>query len=370
MRDLVWIEISKTAVRHNHQEIRKLIGKNIIMAPCIKANAYGHGMIGIAKTLIENGVKWLSVNSIEEAEILRANKIKTEILIIGYVQLSQLKSVIKTDAHIFVYNKETVDELDKLAKNKKVKVHIKVDTGMSRQGVLFSQFEKFYQYIAKKKNILIEGVATHYATADELDDKIFKKQKTRFEQIYKKYKKEIKYWHAANSAATLLGKNNNFNMVRPGIAIYGCYPSVAVKKVCEKNNIMLKPVLSLKTKVTKIKTIGNGEVVSYGATWKAKQKTKIAVLPIGYYDGLFRQISNKAEVLIKGQRAKILGRICMDIMVVDTNRIKNVNLEDEVVIIGRQGKEEITLEELADKANTINYEITTQLRESLPRIFV
>lgn len=372
MKYLTWAEISKQNLAYNFSTLQKMAGQDTTLAPCIKANAYGHGIVSVTKELIRDGARWFCVNSIEEAILLRQEKIKANLLIIGYVQKSDLDKVIKTNSRIFVSNKNILDELDNLARKNKttIQIHIKVDTGMSRQGVLVSEFDNFYKYALTKKNIEIEGVATHYATADEPGNKIFEQQKNRFKKIYDKYRNKIKYWHAANSATLLLGENNGFNFARPGISIYGYYPSEEVKKICERKKIILKPVLTLKTKVAQVKEIAQGEIVSYGATWQARTKTKIAIIPAGYYDGLPRALSNKAEILIRGQKAKIIGRVCMDIMVADISKIKDAKSEDEVAIIGEQGIKKITADDIAKQAQTINYEILTNIRETMPKIFI
>lgn len=374
MRDLIWIEVNKKNIKHNIKTIRKIIGKNTIMAPAVKANAYGHGLIGYSKLILKYGADWLCVNSVWEAEQLRLAGIRKPILVIGYTQIANLYKIIDLRLKTIIYNIESAKKLSHLAKKARIKVpvHIKVDTGMSRQGVLVSNLVKFINDIKKWPNLYIEGIATHYATADELEkSSYFQKQFKAFKQVEGIAKQfRIKLLHSSNSAATLVHPDTHWQLARPGKSIYGHYPSEEVAKWCKKRKIMLKPTLSLKTKVAQVKEISKGTGVSYGVTFVARKKTMIAVLPIGYYDGLDRKLSNKGEVLIRGKRAKILGRVCMNMFVIDVSHIPNVKAEDEVVVIGKQGKERITVEEIAAKAGTINYEITTRLRESIERCYV
>ncbi len=376
MNNLIWIEISKSAIRHNIKVLRRLAGKNVILAPCVKANAYGHGLAGAAKAVLDSGADWVCVNSVDEGAILRAAKIKKPVLVIGFTRKKDLTRIIGLGLRATVYNYETAEILSGIARarNKKAKVHIKVDTGMSRQGVPHNEAVEFIGKVRRLPNIIIEGLLTHYACADDPEHPAcFRRQLDNFKALIERLKAgqiNIPYLHTANSAGTLLYKEAHFNFVRPGIAVYGYYPDKAVEVICKKKKILLKPSLTLKTKVAQVKTLPQGATVSYGCTFTAKRKTKMAVLPVGYYDGIDRKFSNRGEVFVCGKRAPILGRVCMNITVVDITNVNNVKPEEEAVIIGRQGKERITAEEVADNIGTINYEVTTRLRESIARIMV
>ncbi len=376
MNDRIWIEISKSRIKNNLQTIRHLIGDQVLLAPCVKANAYGHGIVEISRLVLEYGANWLCVDSIGEAEVLREGGILQPLLIMGYVQRSELPKILKLDSKIFLYNLHTAQALSGIAQKarRSASVHIKVDTGMSRQGIPTSEVIDFVNQVRKLPNLKVEGIATHFATADNPKDKThFQRQLASFRQIFEDLKKEeihIPIFHCCNSAATLLYPEAHFDLVRPGLSIYGYYPSQAVRDVCAQKNIKLLPALTLKTKITQIKEIPEGSCVSYGCTFVTERKTKIAILPIGYYDGLDRKLSNCGYALINGQKAKILGRVCMNMTIVDVTEIGDAAQEDEVVLIGRQGGEEISVEEMADLVGTINYEIITRLRESISRYYV
>lgn len=371
MNNLIWIELNKKNLLYNLRLLRQQIGAGIVMAPAIKANAYGHGLVEVARILEKSEADWLSVNSVDEAEILRLNKIKKPIMVIGYTQAEDLAKIIKYNLRAVVYDINIARRLNKLAK-KKVNIHIKVDTGMSRQGIMPNEAVSFFKQISRLKNLNIEGLATHFASSDEpKSPKYFYKQIETLHTVVEDLFMagfNFKYLHSSNSAATMLAPHAHFNLVRPGISIYGLYPSGDTKEVWNKLEPEIRPVLSLKTKVVMIKKIEKGTGVSYGSTFKAKKTTRLAVLPIGYYDGIDRGLSNCGEVLIRGQRCPIRGRVCMNIMMVDVSRLKSVRVGDEVVIIGKQGKNEFTVDDIASKIGTINYEVTTRLRESIGKI--
>ncbi len=374
MDELIWIEISKKAIQHNVKTLRQVVGRNVILAACLKANAYGHSLVQTAPLLAKSGIDWFCVDSIQEAELLKKLGVKKPILIIGYLLKKDLVKAVSFGARIFVYDLNKARELSQLAGKlkKKAKIHLKVDTGMGRQGVLAKDFGKFLEEILKLKNLKVEGVATHFASADEPGKPAyFRKQLKIFKQIVKLSKDKLGNGlivHSSNSAATLLYPEAHFDLVRLGGSIYGYYPSQEIKKICQQKGISIWPSLAFKTRVAHIKVLPKNSCLSYGCTFKTKKATKVALLPIGYFEGVDRKLSNRGYVLIHGKRAKILGRVCMNITLVDVSRIKNVKIEDEVVVIGRQGKGEISVEEVADWAGTINYEITTRLRGSIPRI--
>jgi len=371
MQSLIEIIISKKALKYNFKVIKNLTGRKVLIAPCVKSNAYGHGILQVAKTLISSGADWLSVESIEEAQILRKAGVKIPIQVIGYIQQKDLKKAVELRLILLVYNIETVKIISRF--KKQVNIVLKVDTGMGRQGVLPSDIVKFIRFVKKHKHINVLSIATHFATSDEPENKkYFLNQKQTLKKIINELKKNninISIYQCDNSGALLLNNDTHYNLIRPGISIYGLYPSESVRKICQKNNIFLKPSLTLKTKVAQIKVLQKGSYISYGATFKTKKKTRVAIIPIGYYDGLDRKLSNKGSVLIRGKRARILGRVCMNILIVDASNIKNIRQEDEVVVIGKQGNLEITAEEIAKQTKTINYEVITRLRESIKRIF-
>lgn len=377
MKDLIHIEVSQKAIINNLKQLRKSIGNGVMLVAAIKANAYGHGDEEVSKLLAREGVDWFCVNSIEEAETLRKSKIKNPVLIMGFVQKNDLTKVVDLDVRIFLYDLSTAKEMSKIAlqKGKRAIVHIKVDTGLSRLGILADKIFLFAKEVNKMKGLELEGVATHFATDDDgNDDGYFRKQLTIFRKVIDDLKKinglNKLMINGSSSAASIICNDLGFDIVRTGIAIYGYHSSEYVKNHCKKKGMKFIPALSFKTKVAQVKEITKDSYVSYGCDFKSKNKMMIAILPVGYYDGLDRKLSNKGFVLIKGKKARIIGRVCMNMMIVDVSSIANVRSEDEVVIIGNQGKEQITADDIARITGTINYEVLARLREGIVRYYV
>lgn len=372
--DLTWVEISKSAATHNLTEFRKLVTMDTILCPCVKGNAYGHGLVEMAKILGEAGADWLGVNALYEARALRDADISHPIYLLGYVSQENLAEAISLDCRIVVYNIETIDAIGTL--NKPVTVHIKVETGNNRQGILPEELEAFISRVQQYPHIRIEGIATHFANIEDTTDHAFaEKQLVLFEQAVQMLQEkgiDIPLKHCANTAATILFKKTHFNMVRPGIGVYGLWPSTETYVSYLKeigNGFSLKPVLSWKTRIAQIKMIKAGEYIGYGCTYRTGHDMKLAILPVGYYDGYDRG-AGAGHVLIRGKRAPIRGRICMNIMMVEVTDIPEARLEDDVVLIGNSGDEEITVEQYATWAGTINYEAVTRINERIPRVIV
>lgn len=371
--NLTWVEFSKSAFLHNLEVFNKLAGPNVVLAPNVKGNAYGHGLVECASILEEAGTDYLCVNSPFEVEILRKAGIKTPILMVGYTPLSDLKKMIDLKADLVVYNLETLHKLIEL--KKPVNIHLKIETGNHRQGIEISDLRDWISDLKLYSFLKIKGVSTHFAN---LEDRIHHQyallQLNKFKaavQILKIEGIQPEYQHCANSAALLMLPEAHFNFARPGIGIYGLWPSEKTKIAAERlhGKIELKPVMSWKTIIAQVKQVKKGALIGYGCTYEMKQSGKIAVLPVGYYDGYSRHHSNKGYVLIHGKKAPVIGRICMNMMMVDVTDIPKIRIEDEVVLIGRQGTEEITAEMLAEWSGTINYEVTTRINEKIPRIF-
>lgn len=379
---LNWVEISKKALINNIKVIRRKIGPGILLAPCVKANAYGHGLIEISKLAISGGADWLCVNALFEAKILRQAGIKSPIYIMGYVPGNDLKEAIRLNCRLIVYNRETVVRLAKEAGplRKKAIIHIKIETGNNRQGVLINDLLDFVGFTKKFPQIEIEGMATHFANIEDINPqsplrKFPVQQLENFKSAIRLLEKNgirIPIRHCANSAATILYPETYFEMVRPGIAVYGLWPSEEVKISAQKKHAFLKlqPVLSWKTRIAQIKEVPAGGYIGYGCTYRAKAKMKLAILPIGYYDGYDRRFSNKSHVLIRGEPAAVRGRVCMNIIMADVTKIPRAAVEDEVTLIGKDGKREITADYLAELIGSINYELTTRIRESIPHVLV
>ena len=368
------MEISKSALIHNIKAFRDLVGKDVVLAPTVKANAYGHGLIDCAKEFIKAGVDYLCVNALFEARQLRDAGIKISILIIGYTPLSDLEAAIQLKCDFVVYNFETIKKVGTIGR--RANVHLKIETGNHRQGIRLEDIGVASDMLNKYMNINVAGVSTHFAN---LEDKI-----NHHYAIYqlKRFKKAIKiikegghtphYIHCANSAATILLPEAHFNFVRLGISVYGLWTSEKTEKAAIKAgiNMALKPALTWKSVIAQVKDIKKGALVGYGCTYEMSKNGKIAVIPIGYYDGYVRAMSNKGYVLIKGNKVPVIGRVCMNMIMVDISDIPNVKLEDEVVLLGSQKTARITAENIGIWSNTINYEVTTRINERIPRIFL
>jgi len=372
-KNLIWVEISKSALENNIQQLKKKLPVNTILAPVIKGNAYGHGFVNVAKIFEKAGANWFCINSIIEARKLRAAGIKIPLFIMGYIQLSDLEDAVNLDCRILVYNKKNIRKIAKITKksNKDAIVHIKLETGLNRQGVLAEDLLEFLDYIKQYKKINIEGVSTHFANLENTTDQIYTKQQIdeflKLIKIIEDYGVEIQIKHCGNSAATLCFSPSYLQLVRIGISSYGMWPSKEIEKNIKSVNLI--PALTWKTKIAQIKEIQKNSYIGYSCTYKTHKKTKIAIIPVGYYDGYDRKIKG-GNVLIKGKKAPILGRIAMNMIIADISKIKNISLEDEVVLLGKQGNKQITAEEMAGWASTINYEITTRINEEIERIIV
>lgn len=361
-------DIDLDAIRKNIKAIKKGVRKETKTCAVIKANGYGHGAVPIAQ-YVADLVDFFAVATIEEALELRAAGIKLPILILGYVHHQWNQEAIKKDIRLTVYDYEMAKKISDAAAavKKHAKIHIKLDTGMSRLGLPAN--DESIQLIKKIKalpNIEIEGLFTHLFAADERSKASAMKQIITFGEFMNDLAKagiSVPIKHCSNSAAAINLRHANFDMVRLGIAMYGLYPSKYVK------SITLKPALSLKSHITMVKSIKAGQSVSYGATWTAEKDTDVATIPVGYADGYMRLLSNRGHVLIHGKKAPIIGRVCMDQLMVDVSRIPKVKQFDEVVLIGSQKDGVITAEELAEQAETINYEIVCSVSERVPRVY-
>ncbi|MCX5696278.1 MAG: alanine racemase [Candidatus Omnitrophica bacterium] len=359
-----WAQIDLNNLEHNFLEIKKRLAPGTKILVTVKADAYGHGLIPVSKRLVACKVDFLGVASIDEGITLRKAGIKVPILILGLILKDDILPLFEYNLSTSVCDVGLSRALNKKAalKRKKLNVHIKVDTGMGRIGVSHYDAHKLVKNIHNLKHLRIEGLFTHFAFAD-LNREFTFHQIDLFNKLIRKLSKDninIPLVHAANSIGLLDYKYSHFNMVRPGLIIYGLHPKEELK-------INLKPVLSLKTKVIFVKKVPAGSGISYGHDYITSRATKIATLPIGYGDGYPRNLSNKAPVLIRGKRFKICGRICMDQIMVDVGNAP-VKVGDEVVLIGSQGKNKITVEELAELSNTIPYEIVCGLGSRIPRI--
>lgn len=369
-----WAEINLDNIKYNFNIIKSRTAENSKIMAVVKADAYGHGVEKIFKELEILGADAFAVSNIEEALQLRSYGTDKPILILGYTPVEYAKVLADNNISQAVLNKEYAEKLSTEAEKSavKVKVHIKVDSGMSRIGFYHhsttdnTAIDDIYEAL-KKNELIPEGIFTHFATADfdnDSDGKHTKKQFELFEDCIEKLKEKgisFALRHCSNSAATLENPEYHLDMVRPGIILYGLNPSDYFSKYG------LKPVFTLKSVVSMIKEIEKGDTVSYGKTFTADKKMKIATVPIGYADGYSRSLSNKGYVIINGKKAEILGRVCMDQMMVDISNIENVKVDDEVILFGN---DLLTTDEFSALCDTINYETVCLVGKRVPRVYL
>ena len=368
-----WVEVSKDALKYNIETIRRLAnptaGGKIVMG-VVKSNAYGHGLVETAKLFLKYGADWLGVDNIDEAISLRKAKVNFPILVLGYTPVALFSLAAKYKIKLTLYGEEIFKQASKFKKS--IDFHLKIDTGMSRQGVLVSDLPIFLSNLKKFPEVKLEGVFTHFANADNLSDPSYPRQQLanfyRALEIIKKIGLTPKIVHAAATTGLFALPEAMFDMVRVGVAFYGLWPSQDFQNRFSSFN--LTPALAWKTRIVQIKKIPNGTPVGYGITEKVKKDSIIALLPVGYYDGYFRALSSIGEVLVSGQRCKILGRISMNLSVIDVSAVAGAKVGDEAVLIGQMGDEQITAEEIAEKLRTISYEVISRINPLLPRVYV
>ena len=367
----VYAEIDLSKIRKNVISIRKAVGDSVKIMASVKADAYGHGAIECARE-IDEIVDAFAVATIDEAIELRENGFNKRILVLGYVLPEFYSMAIKRDISLTVFSFEAAKELNECALKcgRKAKIHIAIETGMGRIG--FYPDESSIDEIAKINSleyIEIEGVFSHFATADNKDKTYSNKQIDKYMQFVKKIEDAgilIKNKHLSNSAAVIDLPEVCLDMVRVGIILYGLYPSDEVNM----SRIPIEPAMSIKSKVVHIKTLHEGESVSYGRQFIATKETKVATVSVGYADGYPRLLSNKGRVIINGKYANIIGNICMDQLMIDITDIENVKIGNDVILMGTQNDLEISAEEIAHYAGTINYEIICGINNRVPRVYV
>jgi alanine racemase len=365
-----WAEIDLDAIRYNFRQLKRLLDKETKILVAVKANAYGHGMLEISDTLVACGVDYLGVGTTDEALLLRKNGFKIPVLILGSVLDNEIMPIIKNKITATIPDVRLAYAIDRNASRagKRAKVHIKVDIGMGRIGVWHQEAIGFIKHISKLQNIEIEGVFSHFPSADD-DELLTRRQIRDFSLLIEELQNAgiyIKYNHMANSIAVVDYKDSHMNLVRPGLMIYGLHPSAKALFY----NVKLKPVLRLKSRVVFVKEVPPGRRISYGGSFITRRHTKIATIPIGYGDGLNRHLSNRGFVLVNGKKAPIVGRVCMDQIMVDVGSIDKVGIGTEVVLIGSQGKKRISVEEIAHLCDTIPYEVVCWFDNRVPRLYV
>ena len=367
----VWAEINLDNLAHNMREVRRITNKNSKITAVIKADGYGHGAIAIAETLLENGADRFAVATLSEAIQVKTSFPNTEVMILGYTPKNLATDVIENNIIQTIYTLEQAIEFSKIATklNKKIVIHIKLDTGMNRLGMVFEDktIDRILK-MSKLDNLIIEGIYTHFAAADEIDKSYTKQQVEKYNYIIDALEKKglkIPIKHVSNSAAIIDLPEYNFDMVRAGIMLYGLYPSSNVNQTI----VQLKEVMCLKAKISFVKIIEANCGVSYGLKYKSKKEMLIATLPIGYADGYTRMLSEKAQVMVHKHKVPVIGNICMDQCLIDVSDL-NVKMGDEVVLFGGNDSNGVSITSVADLLHTINYEIVCMIDKRVPRVYI
>jgi alanine racemase len=379
----VWAEIDLKAIAHNVNALRRITQPGARLMAVVKADGYGHGAIEVARCALQNGASFLGVARIEEGIQIRKAGIDVPILVFGHTRPEQAQDLLKFDLTQSIYTTASARKLSQAAAPlaAKIKIHLKIDTGMGRLGLLPQNFQSNSPEkvnpdtlaetldIAGLKGLELEGIFTHFASADSADKASAEYQLDLFLNYLKRLQKaglRPPLTHAANSAALIDMPRSHLDLVRPGIAIYGLYPSDDV----DRQRVSLRPAMALKSQIIQLKKVPAGFKVSYGSTYTTQQPTTIATVPIGYADGLNRLLSSRGLMLVGGQRVPIVGRVCMDLTMLDVGAIKNVQMGHEVVVFGQQGSATLTVDEMAATLDTINYEIVTGISARVPRIYL
>ncbi len=362
--------ISLDAVRQNVRAIQARVGEGCLVMAVVKANAYGHGMIEVAEAALDAGAQWLGIATVDEAIALRKTGIDTPVLILGPTFPADAETLVANDISVAAGSLEVARALGRAARKlkKRALIHVKVDTGMGRFGFWWKNLIPLLANLKRVRGIRLEGCFTHFATSDVRDPAYTRLQHNRFKRLLTAARREnIRFdiIHAANSGAILQHPDTFYNMVRAGVMMYGMLPDPQTMPT-----VPLLPVMTLTTKIVEIRTQPKGRSLSYGCTYKTLHKSRIAILPIGYGDGYSRKLSNRGEVIIRGRRAPIVGRVCMDQTLVDITNIPAARIGDDVLLWGTWGKDTLKVEEVAKWIGTITYEVTCALGCRVPRIYI
>jgi alanine racemase len=371
------VEVSRSALAHNVREFRRLIGGRRKFLAVVKANAYGHGLTETAGICLEHGVDWLGVNSLEEGLALREAGVEAPVLVLGYVPLAALEEAVAAGLRLTVFNRRTVDGLAAAAARLKRRafVHIKLETGTNRLGIDPGELVDFARRVKEKPGLVLEGLSSHFANIEDTTKHDYPRMQSG---LFKRALEElaeagirVPLRHMACTASTILFRDAAVNMARVGIGLYGLWPSKETLVSCllrKRKPVSLKPALSWKARIVQVKRVAAGAFIGYGCTFRTSRPTVVAVVPVGYSDGYDRGLSNAAHVLVRGRRARVLGRVAMNFFMVDVTDIPGVGLEDEATLIGSDGGERITADDLAALAGTINYEVVSRISPAVPRV--
>ncbi|BBD56756.1 alanine racemase [Planktothrix agardhii] len=374
IRQRAWVEVDLDAIAENIRQIKGLLSPQTKLMAVVKADAYGHGAVSVAKTVFQAGAEWLAVATLPEGIELREAGIKQPILLLGAIHTAeevqaiahwQLQPTLCTPQQALLFS-ETLNQLDQ-----SLAVQIKIDTGMSRLGTPWQQGLEFFKLVQRLPNLELAGIYSHFATADSRDPTVMRQQHYRYENVINEIRDhwqsdadpQFPLLHIANSAATLADRNLHYDMVRIGLSVYGLYPATHLTSV-----VTLKPAMQIKARVTQVKTIEAGTGVSYGYQFIAKKQTKIAVIGIGYADGIPRNLSNKIKVLIRGQWVNQIGTITMDQIMLDVSEIPDLQVGEVVTLLGEDGEYSISADDWANTIGTISWEILCGFKHRLPRV--
>lgn len=358
-----WIEVDLRAIENNISVLRELTGVEVMAV--VKANGYGHGAVPVARAALRGGATWLGVARTEEALQLRAGEIGSPILVMGYASQDDFLSAINADISLTLWSREQLQQISQLASQagKVAKLHLKIDSGMSRLGIKPEFALSLVEMVLGNENLQLEGVFTHFAKADEQDQSSALEQEAVFKTVLDEMVNagiKLPLVHAANSAASLYQPSAHFDLVRTGIAIYGLHPSAERPLPAS-----FRPALSWKAVISQVKTLPPGRGVSYGHVYITRAEERVGTIPVGYADGFRRVLGN--QVLVGGRQVPVIGRVCMDQIIISLDGVPEAHVGQEVVIIGKQGEAQITAEQVADRWGTINYEVVCGLTARVPR---
>ena len=377
---LTWVEVDTAALLANLHAFRRRLGPGVELAHVVKSNAYGHGLELVAREDEASGiVHRLAVISVEELVRVREAGVKLPVIIMGYVPHDAWVSVVEAEGSPVVFNRESLEVISRAAaeRGREVAIHLKLETGTHRYGIPEPEIMDYVERVRSLPGLRLEGLTTHFANIEDTTDHSYaREQMERFQRVLQELRDagvSVPVPHTACSAATILFPESHFALARVGIASYGLWPSKETRVSSghlDGAGMELAPVLTWKTRVAQVKTVPSGSYVGYGCSWRAPVESRIAILPVGYADGYDRALSNIAHVLIRGKRAPVRGRVCMNVTMVDVTHHGEVELEDEVVLLGAQGDERIRAEDLAGWGNTIAYEVVARIAPHLPRLRV
>jgi alanine racemase len=370
-----WVEIDRDAILHNLRALKRRVAPAALMA-VVKGNAYGHGLREVAD-IVRDEADWFGVNALYEAEALHGDGHERPVLILGALPPEQAQRVVCAGFRQVVYDDATAAALAAAAERVRLpaRVHIKVETGTNRQGVQGDDLQKLAASVRSSLHLQLEGLYTHYANIEEAGDFAYAgHQLTRFTAAVDAVEAGgvVPVKHTACSAAAILYPQTYFNLVRVGVSLYGLWPSEATRRAAcaDTQPLELRPALTWKTRIAQVKDLAPDETVGYGCTFRTERPTRLAVIPVGYYEGLDRGLSNRGVALVRGRRVPVVGRVCMNMSMLDVTDVPQVAAGDEVVLIGRQGDDQVTAEEMAALLDTINYEVVTRIGASVPRVVV